>query len=155
MTIFMRDIWPIAAPDNYKCHFARYNGSQEPLEVWARDRNEWQGWQEFRPTRDDFNRQFIFSLIQFYHETDVWLFGGIFEVLHRHTDRYEVRLTDEGAGFLGRLKLRSDYRNRSTRVNLENHYPDLSCKRSCASLTQGARSEGMKISTFLSRNWKR
>jgi len=125
MTILLHDIWPIASPERYKCHFARWNGKHQPLEVWARDEVEWQGWQEYRPARDDFNRPYIFSLIQFYHEVDIWLFGGVFRVLKRHEDRYEVELTDDGSGFLGRLKLRSSYRNRSTRVNFENHYPEL------------------------------
>jgi hypothetical protein len=61
-------------------------------------------------------------MIQFYHETDVWLFGGVFRVLARHADRYEVELTQLGTEFIGRLKLRSPYRDRSTRVNFENHY---------------------------------
>jgi hypothetical protein len=124
MTILLRDIWPFPAPENYKLHFARWNRINQPLEVWARDKQEWQGWQEYRPARDDFNRPYIFSLIQFYHETDIWFFGGVFRVLQRHQDRYEVELMGDGAGFLGRLKLRSAYRNRSTRVNFENHYLD-------------------------------
>jgi hypothetical protein len=53
------------------------------------------------------------------------LFGGVFRVLQRHADRYVVELTDEGAGFLGRLKLRSSFRERATRVNFENHYANL------------------------------
>lgn len=125
MTILLRDIWPIAKPENYKLHFARWNGENQPLEVWVRDQREWQGWQEHRPTRDDFNRPFILSLAQFYHEPDIWLFGGVFRVLQRHANRYEVELTGDGAGFLGRLKLRSSYRERATRVKLENHYPGL------------------------------
>jgi hypothetical protein len=48
----------------------------------------------------------IFSVIQFYHEPDIWLFGGVFRVLQRYDDRYEVELADEGTGFVGRLKLR-------------------------------------------------
>ena len=75
--------------------------------------------------RDDFNRPLIFSLLQFYHEPDIWLFGGVFRVLQRHQDRYEVELTEDGVGFIGRLKLRSAYRERATRVKFENHYPDL------------------------------
>ena len=125
MTIYLKDIWPIDDPENYKRHFARWNGHSQPLEVWARDWDEWQGWQEYRPGRDDFNRPVIFSLIQFYHETDVWLFGGVFRVLARHADRYEVEFADRGESFLGRLKLRSPYRNRTTRVNFENHYAEL------------------------------
>ena len=101
MTILLRDIWPFPAPENYKLHFARWNRINQPLEVWARDKQEWQGWQEYRPARDDFNRPYIFSLIQFYHETDIWLFGGVFRVLQRHQDRYEVELMGDGAGFLG------------------------------------------------------
>lgn len=125
MTIRLSDIWPIAAPESYKLHFARWNGENQPLEVWARDKREWQGWQEYRPARDDFNRPLIFSLIQFYHEPDTWLFGGVFRVLQRHQDRYEVERAEEGANFLGRLKLRSSYRDRATRVKFENHCSSL------------------------------
>lgn len=122
MTIRLADIWPIAPPQDYKLHFARWNGENQPLEVWARDKQEWQGWQEYRPARDDFNRPFVFSLVQFYHEPGIWLFGGVFRVVARHSDRYEVELTKQGEGFLGRLKLRSAYRERATRVKFENHY---------------------------------
>ena len=65
MTIFLRDIWPIAEAEAYKLHFARWNGENQPLEVWARDWDEWQGWREYRPARNDFNRPYIFALIQF------------------------------------------------------------------------------------------
>ncbi len=125
MKIFLSDIWPIAAPGDYKLHFARWNGKSQPLEVWVRDKKGWQGWQEYRPKRDDFNRPFIFSLIQFYHEPDTWLFGGVFRVVDRQPDRYVVELSRERAGFLGRLKLRSPYRERATRVKFENHYANL------------------------------
>lgn len=122
MPILLQDIWPITDLENYKVHFARWNDVEQPLEVWVRDRKEWQEWQEYRPARNDFNRPYIFSLMQFYHETDIWLFGGIFDVLARREDRYEVRLSDAGEGFIGRLKLRSPYRGRTTRANFENHY---------------------------------
>ena len=122
MTILLKEIWPIEKWEDYKVHFARWNGDSQPLEVFVRDRTQWQGWQEYRPSKDDFNRPFIFSLAQFYHETDVWLFGGIFRVMARHDDRYKVELLDAGSGFIGRLKLHSTYRGRTTRVNFENHY---------------------------------
>ena len=122
MTIALTDIWTIESPTLYKVHFARWNGSSQPLEVFVRDRQEWQGWQEYYPGRNDFNRRYIFSLAQFYHEPDIWLFGGIYEVLARHTDSDEVSLTEAGRGLIGRLKLRSSYRERTTRANFENHY---------------------------------
>jgi hypothetical protein len=125
MTLRLADVWQISSPEAYKLHFARWNSHNQPLEVWARDKREWQGWQEYRPAKDDFNRQFIFSLMQFYHEPDVWLFGGVFRVLARNADRYDVELTKEGEGFIGRLKLRSTYRERATRVKFENHYANL------------------------------
>lgn len=122
MTIRLNDIWPIPEPREYKLHFARWNRKNQPLDVWVRDRAEWQTWQEYRPARNDFNRPLIFSVIHFYHEPDTWLFGGIFRVLDRHPERYDVELIDKAAEFLGRLKIRSDYRQRATRVNFENHY---------------------------------
>ena len=124
MTIRFADIWPLENPDNYKVHFARWNGDSQPLEVFVRNRSEWQHWQEYRPGRNDFNRPRIFTLIQFYHETDSWLFGGIFDVLARPETHYEVGLSEDGSGFIGRLKIRSTYRGRTTRTNLENHYSD-------------------------------
>lgn len=122
MTILLSDIWSIHNLVDYKLHFARRNEQDQPLEVWVRNRDEWQGWQEYRLARNDFNRPLIFSIMRFYHERDIWLFGGIFRVLARHQERYEVELSEIGASFIGRLKLRSSYRERRTRVNFENHY---------------------------------
>lgn len=122
MPIQLRDIWPIADLGDFKIHFARWNQHNQPLEVFARDRREWQGWQEYRPGRDDFNRPLIFSLIQFYHEQNVWLFGGIFRVVARHPDRYEVELSRIGANMIGRLKLFYEYRDRTTRAFMERHF---------------------------------
>lgn len=122
MTILLSDIWPINVLTDYKVHFARWNGHAQPLEVFVRDRDEWQGWQEYWPGRNDFNRPRIFSLMQFYHETDAWLFGGIYRVLERNEDSYKVELTGDGAGFISRLKLYSPHRGRTTRANFENHY---------------------------------
>jgi hypothetical protein len=122
VTILLQSIWPISNQRDYKIHFARSNGSSEPLDVWVRDKNEWQGWQEYRPGRDEFNRTYIFSLAQFYHEADIWLFGGVYRIIERRDDQYEVELTPIGSEFIGRLKIRSDYKSRTTRTNLENYY---------------------------------
>src|SRR5882672_7068808 len=99
MKILLSEILPIVDVAEYKLHFARWNGEHQPLDVFVRDSREWQGWHEYRPARDDFNRTFIFSLMQFYHEPDNWLFGGIFHVLNRHHDRYDVELSADAAGF--------------------------------------------------------
>ena len=124
MAIELREIWPIENPDEYKVHFARWNDKEQPLEVWARSPAEWLGWQEYWPGRNDFNRPLIFALMQFYHETDAWLFGGVYRVLERLPAEYRVELTDEHAGLIGRLKLRTPYRNRLARPKLEEQYDD-------------------------------
>ncbi len=122
MSIKLKDIWPIEDVGDYKVHFARWNGKEEPLDKWLEDHDNWVHWQKNRPQRNEFNREFIFSLMKFYIEEDVWLFGGIFRVLADLGDRYEVELTDQGAAFIGRLKIFRFYRNMSSRVNFENHY---------------------------------
>ncbi len=119
MVIHLTDIWPIREPALYKLHFARCNQSNQPLDVFVRSREEWQGWQEHRPKNNDFNRPYIFSVIDFHREPDIWLFGGVWEVVERLPDRYVVSLTEQGRGFIGRLKLHSPWRQRGTRVNFE------------------------------------
>ncbi len=125
-TIDLRDIWQIENVEDYKVHFARRNKEEtEPLDDWVSNSQNWQSWQESRPKKNAFNREFIFSLMRFYHEPDIWLFGGIFRVLKVHENRYEVKLTPQLENFIGRLKLRSSYRNRPARVNFENHVGNL------------------------------
>ena len=122
MTILVKDVWPIDNTDEFKIHFARYNQESQPLDVWVRDRSEWMGWQQTRPQKNDFNKPFIFSLMRFYHEPDTWLFGGVFEVIERHEDRYEVKLTEIGENFIGRLKIDYAHNDRVTRALMEKYY---------------------------------
>ncbi len=121
MTIMLRDILQIQNPSEYKVHFAKRSETAQPLDVFTKDRREWQGWQEHRSARDEFNRPFIFSLANFYYEPETWLFGGVFKVLGRNKKRYKVELSDIAAGFIGRLKLRSPYNSRAVRVKMESH----------------------------------
>jgi len=125
MTIALAQIWNVPNPHNYKLHFARWNGEDQPLDVWVRDRTEWQGWQEYRPSRNEFNREYIVALASFYHEPNAWLFGGVYRVRAREQKRYDVELTDQGENLIGRLLLTSNYRERAPRVNFENHYLSL------------------------------
>ncbi|MEQ8693195.1 MAG: GIY-YIG nuclease family protein, partial [Pseudomonadales bacterium] len=125
MTILLKQVWQIEKPEDYKAHFARWNSENQPLEVFVRDKQEWQSWQEYYPGRNDFNRNYIFALTQFYHEADSWLFGGIYRVHGIKGVKYKVELQESGTGLISRLKLFYPYRNRGTRVNFENHYDDL------------------------------
>ena len=124
--ILLKDIWHIDNVSDYKVHFARWNRSDQPLDEWVKDRSNWVRWQEYRKSKNYFNRTYIVSLMNFYPDgRKAWLFGGVFEVLERHADGYKVKLTDQMEAFIGRLKLWSESppgATRGIRVNLENHY---------------------------------
>jgi hypothetical protein len=60
-----------------------WNGEEYPIDVLARSWDAWVGWNSWRGPRDDFNRQFVFSLAQARENPSHWLFGGVFEVLAR------------------------------------------------------------------------
>ena len=113
---------------NYKVHLASWNGRDHPLDVYLRDLDEWQGWNEWRSEQDDFNRQYIFTLIDYYHESHVWLFGGIYEVVKRlektRAKGYEVALTDQYESLIGRLKVYWERTGRSKSRRMENCFND-------------------------------
>lgn len=124
--ILLKDIWPIERPKDYKVHFARrWGGKYEPLNDWLQDRSKWENWQRTRPGHANmFNRPYIFSLMDFYHERDAWLFGGVWRVVKDHKTHYEVELMDLGEPFIGRLKLWGQP-SRLARQNFDRHYHDL------------------------------
>lgn len=100
MPIMLRGIFTIHNSGDFKIHFARSNGNHQPLEVWARSSEERQGWREHRPDRNDINRPLIFALMKFCHESDSWLFVGVYRVLPRHDDHYDVEPNERGKHFL-------------------------------------------------------
>ena len=67
-----------------------------------------------------YNRRYIFSLIEFIHAPNIWLFGGIFEITRRYKDnksyRYEVKLTNQHESMIGRLKVYFKNSRNRTRV---------------------------------------
>ena len=133
--ILLNNIFPVENVGDYKIHFGKWNEVEEPLDAWIREESNWSGWQIYTKNRDDFNRQYIFSLMRFYHEIDIWLFGGIFEVKQENKKWIEdddwkgyendVELTDQCAEYIGRLKIYSPYRGRAVRLNFENYYGEL------------------------------
>ncbi|HFO0254484.1 TPA: GIY-YIG nuclease family protein [Raoultella ornithinolytica] len=104
--ISLPSVLPINNPAEFKVHFASWNGEEQPLDVFVRDKKHWEGWNQWRGGRDDFNRQFIFSVIRFYHQDSRWLFGGIYEVLERKVEGYEIKLLDLHADLIGRLLIK-------------------------------------------------
>jgi hypothetical protein len=101
--IFVNDLIRLDALEDYKLHFAVWNGDDQPLDVFVESWDDWVGWNTYRGTRDDFNRKYIFSLIRFYLQPEKWLFGGIFEVAERPADSYVLKLDEPSKKWIGRL----------------------------------------------------
>ena len=87
----------------YKLHLAANNGEIEPLDVFARDREEWKGWNEWKGNKDDFNREYILGMIPDYHKNNKYIFGGIFKVIERYEKEYKIELIDKFESLIGRL----------------------------------------------------
>lgn len=113
-------------PSRYKLHVARWNGHDEPLDVYVRDMDEWFAWNQYRAGKDEFNRELVFSIIDFYHETDTWLFSGVFRVTGRdpipNSWGYTIEEISEYAALVGRLKIRMPRPTRGRAFLLENHF---------------------------------
>jgi len=105
----------------YKIHFA-VKSDIEPLDVYSSSFDEWTEWNKHKGGRNNFSRKYIFSLINFYTEIDTWLFGGIFEVLDRSNERYEIKLIDNYKEYIGRLKIAYTHKDRNVRRNMEGHF---------------------------------
>jgi hypothetical protein len=126
MSIYFKDISEISHLNVYKVHLANWNGSAQPLDVFVRDKNEWKNWNTWKGAKNDFNRDFIFSLIDFYHEPNIWLFGGIYKVLSRSDEQYshsyQVELTDKLEPMIGRLKIYFERPGRAKTIKLEKYF---------------------------------
>lgn len=124
MSIKVQGILTFENEKDYKVHLANWNGKNNPLDVFVSNKERWKGWNEHRGEKDDFNRQYIFSLLEYYHEPNTWLFGGVYEVVERlnktHTRGYKVELTDQFLPFVGRLKIRWRRSGRAKSRRLEN-----------------------------------
>lgn len=111
-------------PAQCKLHCAVYNGEAYPIDVLSNDWVEWENWNRWRGTKDDFNRQFIFSLAQGRREPSLWLFGGVFEVMGRRNtpgeQSYDIRLREDLMGpFVRRLFVRFRLTGRQVRRTME------------------------------------
>lgn len=126
MDIPLSQIIAIDNLQDYKIHFAVWNRTDQPLDVFVRDREDWEDWNRWRGGRDDFNRKYVFSLIRFYPQAQKWLFGGIFEVVKRNNDSYVIKSLDEYKDFVGRLLIHHSGPGVQGRAfKMENYFADL------------------------------
>lgn len=126
MPVELQSLLPISEPRDYKIHLACWNGQNQPLDVFVRDRDEWTRWNTWRSQKDDFNRDYILALIDFYPEPDVWLFGGVYRVISRspkkYAHSYKVELMQDTSDLIGRLKIRLKRPSRAKAFRLENYH---------------------------------
>lgn len=124
MPIPLSTLLPIADPRQYKVHLAGWNQLVQPLDVFVRSRDEWDAWNSWRSGKDQFNRDYILSLIDFYPQPGLWLFGGIYRVLSRSPLNYQHSYVVETVpGFdelVGRLKIGFVRSGRARSIRLEN-----------------------------------
>lgn len=91
----------------YKLHLGNWNGYDQPLDLYLQDEIHWKHWNEWRNPntwKNEWNRDFIFSLINFYPKPNTWLFGGIFKVIDRpDEDNYIIEEVKAYKKYEGRL----------------------------------------------------
>lgn len=123
--ILIQSLFNLQVPSDYKFHCARWNREREPLDVYVESKSDWFDWNTWRSSKDEFTRKYIFSLIDFYPENDIWLFGGIYEVLERsnvpNSHSYKIRELTEYSSFVGRLKIHLPKPSRGRAFYLEHH----------------------------------
>lgn len=114
--IYAKDIFSLGDLKKYKLHLACENEDQcRPLDEFVNDRQKWLGWNEYRGTKDDWTRPYIFSLIEFYPKAHTHLFGGVFKVIEKHADRYVLEEVEEYKKFVGRVKISFHHRTKRPR----------------------------------------
>ena len=87
----------------YRFHLAKTepNGGR-PLDALAKSENDWLDWQVYRGTeRERFVKDFVVSFAQI--EGNKFLFGGIFKIISRTDEVYDVEYTEEYRDMIGRL----------------------------------------------------
>lgn len=110
-----------------KIHLARFNGRERPMDVFiAGDFDNWQAWQ----SRRNFSRRFVVSLIDAGGAR--WLYAGLFEVKGTKAIEepkphfiYDLRWIASADEYVGRLYVKSAYKERASYVRGETLEDDL------------------------------
>ncbi len=104
--ISIADLLNIENPEDYKLHLGcRSSEGDHPLDLFIEDPNNWVEWNEWRGDKDDWTRDYIFSLIEFSPKQGTWLFGGVFKVLEKKDDSYVIEEVKKYSQYTGRLLL--------------------------------------------------
>ena len=109
LELVISDVLQLEDYGKYKLHLGSYNGEYNPLDLYLEDEEKWKHWNEWRNPetfKNEWNRDYIFSLIQFYPKENTWLFGGIFKIIDRPNEgNYVIEEVEKYKKFDGRLLL--------------------------------------------------
>jgi hypothetical protein len=113
----------IEDPTQFTLHVACWNGNEQPMDVSMRDTTEWFAWSRQAIEEEELHRKHVLSIIDIYHETDSWLFGGVFRLIERDQTLYDSGLViveaSEYHGLVGRIKVRMPRPPRGRTYRLE------------------------------------
>jgi len=128
--IKITDVMQLEELNHYKLHLGSWNGCDHPLDLYLQDETEWKHWNEWRNPetgKNEWNREYIFSLIKFYSKQNTWLFGGVFKVLDRPDgENYKIEKLKVFEKYEGRLLLNFErYQGMRGRSFLLENYIDL------------------------------
>ena len=125
--IKITDILHLEEYEKYKLHAATVNqDGWRPLDAFLENIEDWFGWNSYYPNRDDFNRDYIFSIMEFYPKPGTWLFGGVFKVIGFKDNSYIIEEVKKYQNFTGRLLLNFDNKERARRIKMENYIDKIS-----------------------------
>lgn len=97
------DLLNITNPNEFKIHFATPCKGTNPLNLFYNDYSEWIKWNEFKGKRNDFNRKYIICLIRDYSLKDSYIYAGIFEVIGREKNKYNIEEIDDTNDYKGNI----------------------------------------------------
>jgi len=89
--------------NQFRFHLAKQEpGGTRPIDVLARSQSEWLGWQVYRgQQKERFVKDKIVSFAQI--SGTKFLFGGVFDIVSREGEKYEVKYSDKYSELIGRL----------------------------------------------------
>jgi hypothetical protein len=99
---------PRISPYNQQSN--RYD--EQPLDVFIRNKDDYKKWQEWKGNLDEngkvikqkFTRDIIISFANMYNDgNDIYLFTGIYKIINRLEDKYEVERCSDFDEYSGRL----------------------------------------------------
>jgi hypothetical protein len=126
--LHLSQIWPIPNAEDFKLHLACECEGVEPLDLFVHEPKTWLDWNQYK-SRNEFSREFILALIEFYPEEHRWLFGGAWQIRSRHRGKdwweYDLKPLKEAEPFIGRLKVILKRPGRPKAFYFEDHYSAL------------------------------